>query len=116
MNEDDPIVEHFGGVPITRSQQARMRDGEALTAEIRARASFKSLLEAGPSSGIGVNCARCEHVADYSDEAQRGWCSQLRQMVTTWHNCQCAIFTARTTPKASDALKAQLDRQERERG
>lgn len=109
---DDPVIEHFGGVPITQSQAARMADGEAQVIAMRARAGYRSLPEAGPSSGLGVNCARCEHLGDFSDEAMRGYCSQLRHMVATWHNCECAIFTVRTTPKASDVLKAQLKRQE----
>lgn len=116
MNEDDPIVEHFGGVPLRRSQVARMVDGEARLAEIRARAGYRPLPDTGPSSETGVRCARCEHLGDFSDEAQRGFCRELRHMVSTWHNCTCAIFVLRTTPKASDVLKAELARQEAERG
>lgn len=116
MNEDDPVVEHFGGVPLRRSQVARMADGNAVLAEIRARAGYRPIHEAGLSSDAGVSCARCEHLGDFSDEAQRGFCRQLRHMVSTWHKCTCGIFEVRTTPKASDVLKAELARQEAERG
>jgi hypothetical protein len=83
--------------------------------DLRKLAQYKSLPNAGPSSGIGVNCARCEHCGDFSDEGMRGFCGRLGHMVSTWHNCNCAIFEVRTTPKASDVLKAQLERQEAER-
>lgn len=111
---DDPVVEYFGGVPITRSQAERMAECSARLREVRARAGYRPLPDAGVSSGVGVNCARCEHCGDFSDEALRGYCLLLRHMVGTWKNCECAAFTVRITPRASDVLKAQLKRQELE--
>lgn len=114
--EDDPIVEHFFGAPLRRSQVDRERECAEATRQIRQRAAYRSLVDAGPSSGVGVNCARCEFIGDFSDEGQRGICMQRRAMVSTWHNCECAIFVARTSLRASDVLKAELARQEHERG
>jgi len=39
-----------------------------------------------------VNCAGCDHLGDFSDEHQRGYCMRGRFMVTTWHPVRCEGF------------------------
>lgn len=112
---DDPIVQEFFGVPLRRSQVARMNASEQALREIRVRAEFRPRMDAGPTSGIGVNCARCEHLGDFSDEGARGHCMIRSAMVATWHNCECKLFEPKTRPKGHDLIKEAVAAGERER-
>jgi hypothetical protein len=112
---DDPIVEHFHGIPIRRSQAARATEEWNAVLERRAQAQFRPLMDQRGATAAGVNCSRCDSIGDFSDEGTRGYCSALRHMVSTWHNAECRLFVARTRMTGGELIKKIVDAGERER-
>lgn len=50
-----------------------------------------------PDEGRGeVNCAECQHLGDFDDEGQRGFCLLRRRMMATWHPVICSGFVKKT--------------------
>ncbi len=100
---------------ITEEQQQRMDAGAAVIAERRAAAQYEPIMEKrqpiaerrtlaviNPDGSAveefeatgEISCARCTHIADFSAEGERGWCSWRRRMVSTWHPAKCKAFAA----------------------
>lgn len=50
-----------------------------------------------PAPGsLEVNCGSCEHIGGFNAERQLGRCTQLMQMVSTWHPVLCRGYKVAT--------------------